>query len=297
MTNSPLKQGYIGRFAPSPSGDLHFGSLVAALASYLDAKAHGGQWLVRMEDIDPPREVPGAAASILRTLEAHHLFWDQTVLYQSQRLEAYAAAIEHLRALTYPCNCTRQRLLALPGAYDGHCCKHRPPKHSPQAIRLRTDKWPNPAMAKDVEYFDDIFLGPQHSPLAASGDFILRRKDGLFAYQLAVAVDDHYQGITHIIRGADLLDSTSRQRYLLALLKAPLPHYGHTPLALGCDGHKLSKQNHASPLDTQLANRNLLAALHFLGHSIPTELDRETDCNAILAWAIYNWRRQAVPHT
>ncbi len=291
---TPIKTNskpYIGRFAPSPTGKLHFGSLVAAVASYLDAKAHQGQWLLRMEDLDPPREEAGAADSILQSLEAHYLYWDQPVLYQSQRLDAYQEALEELRQYTYPCHCIRQRIIGLNGSYDGHCFKYPPPTSDPSAIRLIIDK----VSDKDiVERFDDIFLGLQTLPLTDYGDFIIRRKDGLFAYQLAVAVDDAYQNITHVIRGHDLLDSTSRQRYILSLLDMDVPEYGHTPLALGEDGHKLSKQTKATPINNNHAINNLIAALNFLGYSPPEEELSDKDGDSLMEWAIQRWQRQQV---
>lgn len=284
---------YIGRFAPSPTGKLHFGSLTSAVASYLDAKAHGGQWLVRMEDLDPPREEAGAAASILESLEAHHLYWDGPVLYQSTRLDAYAEIADKLQPLTYPCRCIRQRLIGLNGPYDSHCRYSPPAATDTTAQRIRID-----ALADNlalIETTPDLFQGPQTFPLADVGDFIIRRKDGLFAYQLAVAVDDHYQGVTHVIRGLDLLDSTSRQRYILRLLDAPLPEYGHLPLALGADGDKLSKQTRAQPLDNRQNFSNLIAALRFLGHPPPQDCLSESNCEQTLQWAVQHWQRSRVP--
>lgn len=290
---SPATACYIGRFAPSPTGKLHFGSLVTAVASYLDAKAHNGQWLVRIEDLDPPREEPGAADSILRSLEAHHLFWDQTPVYQSQRLEAYQLALNRLADFVYPCCCTRQRLSKMQGRYDGHCIQNPPTDINGTALRLPIDLLDS-NQSNSVENFEDCFLGKQYFPLTNTGDFVLRRKDHLFAYQLAVAVDDAYQGITHVIRGYDLLDSTSRQRYLLALFNKPLPDYGHTPLVLGSDGNKLSKQTKAKPLKNSQAMENLYAALVFLGYAIPKHLG-VSNCSELLNWARDHWRREQVP--
>jgi glutamyl-Q tRNA(Asp) synthetase len=285
---------YRGRFAPSPTGRLHFGSLVAALASYLDAKAHHGTWLVRMEDLDPPREEAGAGDSILRSLEAHSLFWDQAVLYQSSRLEAYEAALETLHDHIYYCGCTRQRVIDLGKRYDGFCRKQvTKPSATPCSIRVRMDHLEQPSL-NDAENFKDLFLGPQSFPLNDVGDFIIRRKDGLFAYQLAVAVDDHFQEITHVVRGFDLIDSTSRQRYLLSLLNHPLPEYGHTPLALGADGDKLSKQTRAQAIINEQAFDNLCLALIFLGHRPPNDFPRSR-CEDLLTWAIKNWKRSKVP--
>ena len=215
---------YIGRFAPSPTGPLHLGSLIAALASYLHAHSHNGQWLVRMEDLDPPREMPGAADSILRSLEAHGLHWHGEVMFQSQRLEAYQAALEslHSRQLVYPCDCTRARLTKLGGIYDGHC-RNRDNLQAPFAWRLKVQD-------RSIQ-FDDQWQGPQKQNLALElGDYILKRKDGLFAYQLAVVVDDIKQGVNWIIRGSDLLDSSARQLYLFELLGNASVNFGHIPV-------------------------------------------------------------------
>lgn len=256
-----------------------------------------------MEDLDPPREQPGAAASILKSLAAHHLFWDQPVLYQSRRLEAYRAALNTLKPFLYHCDCTRQRIAALGGRYDGHCRRHPPAGGKVTAIRIRADAFNapaeslfNPGQTTVVEHFHDLFLGPQTMPLSATGDFIVQRKDGLFAYQLAVVVDDHCQGITHVVRGADLLDSTGRQRYLLSLLHGNLPEYGHIPLALGEDGHKLSKQTQATPLNDQQAVSNLIAALRFLQHEPPPDVIATHNCSELLRWASHAWQRSRIPH-
>lgn len=290
---------YIGRFAPSPTGKLHFGSLVAALASYLDAKAHQGQWLLRMEDLDPPRAEAGAADSIIKSLEAHHLLWDQAILYQSSRLDAYQEILEQLPH--YRCSCTRQRIIELKGCYDQHCRLSAPAAEASTAIRLKVDQLA-PEQQQQAEQFTDLFIGPQTFPLAANGDIIIKRKDGLFAYQLAVAADDRYQGITHVVRGRDLIDSTGRQRYLLLMLNnlhddqlRALPEYGHTPLALGRDGDKLSKQTHAQALDDKSATDNLIAALRFLNHEPPLKDLDKLNCTTLLEWAIQAWDRNKVP--
>lgn len=289
----PPATTYRGRFAPSPSGPLHFGSLLAALGSYLDAKSEQGLWLLRMEDIDPPREQPGAADSILRSLEAHGLYWDESVLYQSQRLQTYRDSLSQLADAIYPCNCNRKRLAKLDWRYDGHCLQHPPSlEHDTFSLRLNTKRLP-PEHLGAVERFDDLFLGPQYWPLADQGDFVVLRKDGLFAYQLAVTVDDAYQGISHVIRGQDLLETTSRQRYLLTLMGKPSPYYGHLPLALDQQQQKLSKQNHAQPLDNAQAASNLLAALRFLG--LWPDFSDLPPCEQILQWAIRHWQRRQVP--
>lgn len=302
------QSSYIGRFAPSPTGNLHLGSLATALASYLDAKSHGGQWLVRMENIDPPREVAGAADNILRSLEAHELFWDQEVLYQSQRLDAYQEKLDELSTMCYECNCTRKRLITLNGCYDGHCLRSKPKNSKQTAIRLRIDQLNLPHQTQ-AENFEDIFQGKQFSPLSDIGDIIIRRKDSLFAYQLAVAVDDLYQNITHVIRGYDLIESTCRQRYIMLLLLAQsssnklhlpdtLPIYGHSPLVISDDGAKLSKQTHAEALDDKQSSSNLLKALAFLNHTPPIQELNSLSCKTLLEWAIKNWKRIKLPsHT
>ncbi|MFT6791844.1 MAG: glutamyl-Q tRNA(Asp) synthetase [Cellvibrionaceae bacterium] len=284
---------YVGRFAPSPTGKLHFGSLVTALASYLDARACQGSWLVRMEDLDPPREEDGAVSHILRALEAHHLHWDGSVLFQSQRLKDYAEALRKLHPYLYHCDCSRQRITALGGGYDGHCRWFPSPKKRSAALRIVIDALSSVSQ-HGLESFTDIFLGQQHISLKTTGDFILRRKDKFFAYQLAAAVDDGFQGITHVIRGRDLLDSSSRQRYLLTLLGHPLPCYGHVPLALGLDGFKLSKQTRADTIDNHRACKNLWQALQFLNQSPPQDLASSSP-RELLQWGVAHWRRQRLP--
>lgn len=292
---------YIGRFAPSPTGPLHFGSLLSALASYLDARQQQGQWLVRMEDLDPPREQPGAADAILHALEMHGLKWDNQVIYQSQRHQAYEEALEqlHQAGLVYPCSCSRQRLQLTGGIYDGHCRRHPPPTAKPTAQRLKVAALP-PTAPADITpdiHFHDRIQGSQHQDLANDiGDFIVRRKDRLFAYQLAVVIDDIHQGITHIIRGSDLLDSTPRQLYLFTLLGASLPKYGHIPVALNREGHKLSKQNLSPALVANRASDNLWQALVFLQQSPPTEL-QGASVEDILDWTVIHWRAEALPHS
>lgn len=287
MTDSP--PGPVGRFAPSPSGALHFGSLLAALASFLDIRQRGGRWLVRMEDLDPDREPPGAADEILRLLEAFQLHWDGEVIYQSQRLEAYAEALRHLEewGLTYPCSCTRRRVRDLGNRYDGYCARHPGAVRQPAAIRVRV-----PAGAIT---FDDRIQGRQSFDLSAiCGDFIIRRKDGLFAYQLAVAVDDGHQQITEVLRGSDLLDSTPRQIHLQRTLGLAVPRYAHIPVASNAAGQKLSKQHFARPLDAGHAGAYLYDALAFLGQSPPSGL-RGAAAGELLEWGIRHWDIQKVP--
>jgi len=292
---------YIGRFAPSPTGPLHFGSLLSALASYLEARLQRGRWLVRMEDLDPPREQTGAADAILHALEKHGLEWDDSVIYQSQRYQAYETALERLHqvGLVYPCSCSRQRLQLTGGIYDGHCRRHPPPPPKPTAQRLKVAALPAtaPGHIDPNIHFHDLIQGSQHQDLANDvGDFVLRRKDRLFAYQLAVVVDDIHQGITHVIRGSDLLDSTPRQLYLFELLAAAPPQYGHIPVALTREGHKLSKQNLSPALAANRASDNLWQALVFLQQSPPPEL-RGAPVPEILAWAMVHWQVAAVPHS
>ncbi len=230
---------YIGRFAPSPSGELHFGSLIAALGSYLQARARQGLWLVRIEDIDPPREVPCAAETILRQLEHYGLHWDGDVLWQSQRHHAYREALAwlHEQGLSYYCTCTRARIQSIGGIYDGHCRElHHGPDNA--AVRIRQQH--------PVTQFTDQLRGIIHADeKLAREDFIIHRRDGLFAYNLAVVVDDHFQGVSEIVRGADLIEPTVRQISLYQLFGWKVPDYIHLPLALNPQGAKLSKQNHA----------------------------------------------------
>lgn len=285
---------YRGRFAPSPTGPLHFGSLVAAVASYLEARIHHGSWLVRMEDLDPPREVAGAADDILRTLEKHGLHWDESVVYQSQRNDIYHAAIDnlHQRQLIYPCSCSRKDILrqladSELSVYPG-TCRHGLSKPAPQhAIRLLT---------VSQEYgFEDRILGYfGHNVGEVVGDFVLRRADGWFAYQLAVVIDDAEQGITDVVRGSDLLDNTPRQIYLQQLLGVAQPGYAHLPIAANKNGEKLSKQTMAEPVDDAIATINLLKALDFLGQHPPDELATDS-LNDIWQWAYEHWKLDNVP--
>jgi glutamyl-Q tRNA(Asp) synthetase len=284
-----------GRFAPSPTGPLHAGSLVAALGSYLEARRRGGQWQVRIEDVDAPRTVPGAADAILRALERCALFWDGPVLYQSQRTERYQAALESLESagLAYPCTCTRRELAHQPRApdggplYPGTCRGGVRQPDRPRAMRLRVTDAP--------VAFRDALQGPCRQRLAREiGDFVIRRADGLFAYQLAVVVDDADQGVTQVARGSDLLDSTPRQIYLQRLLGLPTPDYVHLPVALDAQGEKLSKQTHAPPLDERRPGPALVAALRFLGQQPPLELEREPPAR-VVDWALAHWRLVQVP--
>ncbi len=290
------KSSYIGRFAPSPTGPLHFGSLVSALASYLDAHHNGGKWLVRMEDLDPPREQAGAADAILRCLEAYGLEWDDSVVYQSQRYELYEDYLNrlHQQDLLYPCGCTRQDLQTMGGIYNGRCRSRTVNTSNPHAQRLKLYDLPTNFHFSDELGFTDLIQGEQTQNLRTqAGDQILKRKDGLYAYQLAVVVDDIEQGITHIIRGSDLLDVTARQIFLFQLLNALVPAFGHVTLASQPNGQKLSKQNLAPALEFKDASINLWQALKFLGQNPPQEL-----CSAapkeLLNWGKTNWKLDAI---
>ena len=286
-----------GRFAPSPSGPLHFGSLVAAVGSYLDARAAGGEWLVRMEDVDTPRNVAGAADSILKTLALFGFEWDGPVLYQSTRLEAYAAALEQLKqaGLAYGCACSRKEIAdsatrpAVDGglAYPGNCRAGLPAGRSVRAWRLR--------VTDDEIAFADRVQGSIAQHLERDvGDFVLRRADGLFAYQLAVVVDDEFQRISSIVRGADLLASTPRQIWLQRCLNCTTPSYAHLPVAANLAGEKLSKQTRAAPLRPEAVADQLVQALRFLGQAVPAELARASVAE-VWAWARAGWSFAAIP--
>ena len=250
---------YVGRFAPSPSGALHFGSLIAALGSYLRARSQQGKWLIRIEDIDPPREVKGAADDILRTLEAYGFEWDDVPLYQSQRTAAYQAQIDSLLAQdkAYFCQCSRKLIQSMGGIYDGHC-------HS--LLRAHTFGAVRIVNTAQVQEFDDNLMGHicADTPFAAE-DFIIKRSDGLYAYQLAVVLDDAYQGITEVVRGCDLIEASCRQLSLYQTFGLRAPEWLHFPLACLTPGFKLSKQNHAQAIDKQHPQASLNAALAFLG--------------------------------
>lgn len=267
---------YTGRFAPSPTGPLHMGSLVAAMASYLDAKAQHGRWLVRIEDLDFDRNVAGADQQILHSLQRCGMQWDDEVVWQSRRQALYAAALEQLGTQVYPCACSRKEIadsLLRSGAtagtaasqiYPGTCRHGLAAGKTPRAWRLRV-----PDGDAAVFRFTDRLCGPQVQNLASEvGDFVLKRADGFWAYQLAVVVDDAAQGITHVVRGADLLDSTARQMYLQQLLGLPVPRYLHVPVVTNADGEKLSKQTGALAFDrggNDLLHEALIPAAHFLG--------------------------------
>jgi glutamyl-Q tRNA(Asp) synthetase len=276
---------YRGRFAPSPTGSLHFGSLVAAVGSWLFARASGGRWIVRVEDLDPPREVPGADAEILATLAAFGMTSDEPVIRQSSRTNAYDDAFARLRAMDaiYPCWCSRADLAPFNGLHPAECVAPRDPARDP-SWRLRV---PARAIA-----FDDAIQGRIEQDLRAGiGDFVVKRADGWYAYQLAVVVDDAAQRITDVVRGADLVDSTPRQILLQELLGLPRVRYAHLPLALGADGRKLSKQERALAVDPATPLPALHAALAFLGQPIAGERSIE----ATLAAAVEGFDPARIP--
>lgn len=283
----------IGRFAPSPTGPLHFGSLLAALASYCETKSQGGLWLVRMEDLDKPREMAGAADHILRTLEGFGFEWDGKVVYQSQRSGFYQDALQQLKekSLIYNCDCSRKEIAdsynqrpaqhGIDGLVYPGTCRHKATIKTTHASRVIVN---DEAIA-----FTDSIQGELEQNLARDlGDFVLQRTDGLYAYQLAVVVDDFKQGITHILRGADLLDSTPRQIYLQQLLGYPTLQYAHIPVACNAAYEKLSKQTLAPAIDAAQASILLSQALDFLGQQAPKDL-REYSANDILQWAKQHW--------
>jgi glutamyl-Q tRNA(Asp) synthetase len=292
---------YTGRFAPSPTGPLHRGSLVAAMASYLDARVHEGRWLVRIEDIDEARTVPGAAEAILQCLAAFGMQWEGDVVWQSRRKALYQAAFERLGEYVYPCACTRKEIadsrigVASDGAaiYPGTCRNGLGPGKAARAYRLRV-----PDKGDDRVTFEDRWMGTVTQDLATEvGDFVLKRADGYWAYQLAVVVDDADQGVTHVVRGADLLDSTARQIYLQHLLGVPTPSYLHVPVVRNMNGEKLSKQTGALALDLTRPVEELLTAAQFLQLPL-NQVDSIDDFweNAIAAWAIRHAETGVYPH-
>ena len=289
------RSAYRGRFAPSPTGPFHFGSLVAATGSFLEARTNSGEWHLRMEDVDAPRCSMVAAGEILGALEACGFTWDGEVIWQSSRAHAYAAALERLKAAgrVFPCACTRKELadsaIGPDGAaiYPGTCRQGLQVGRALRSWRLRVG---------DARItFDDAVQGRIESDLASeSGDFIVLRADGLFAYQLAVVVDDAEAGITHVVRGADLLASTPRQILLQQCLGVPTPNYAHLPVAVNAAGEKLSKQTRAAPVDISRPGPALFAALEFLGQLPPLELS-SADVSELWTWARANWRLDRVP--
>jgi glutamyl-Q tRNA(Asp) synthetase len=283
-----MTQIYRGRFAPSPTGPLHFGSLVAAVASWLDARANNGEWLVRIEDIDPPRVFPDSARSILTSLEQHGLVWDGSVEYQSNHYAYYSDALKELTELgrTYPCSCSRADLAEMGGTYDGRCQNAPPAESEEHAIRFKVD---------EAACWQDLIQGPaQFDKPAIQGDFIVLRRDDLFSYQLAVAIDDWQQGITHVIRGYDLFDSTARQIMLLQALGKNVPQYAHFAVATDAEDAKLSKQSKAPAVEDELATANIISALQYLGQEIPHSAPKRSAAE-LMDMASRNWRLDKVP--
>ena len=290
-----IEKSYRGRFAPSPTGPLHFGSLVAAIGSYLDAKFNQGKWLVRIEDIDFQREVPGAVSEILFVLEKLGMEWDEEVVFQSRRLEAYREALNRLEKqnLIYPCTCSRKEIadssiIGLGGPiYPGTCLKNPSLSDKVCSLRIQTNQ-------NEIQ-FQDILKGLYVQKLKREiGDFVLRRADGIYAYQLAVVVDDAEQGITHVVRGADLLDSTPRQIFLQRLLGYSTPRYMHLPVVTNAAGEKLSKQTNAEPIDMANVLPQLVKALCFLGQAPPAVI-LEGDISSFWQWARENWQVNLIP--
>ena len=286
---------YKGRFAPSPTGPLHFGSLIAAVASYLEAKAQQGKWLLRMEDVDKPREMPSAADAILNGLEAFGFEWDGSIVYQSERLEAYAEALIKLqnKGLVYPCACSRKEiadsaLLGIDGLiYPGTCRNGLAAGKTARAWRIKVED--------RTLTFNDAIQGVVSQNLSKDiGDFVLKRADGFYAYQLAVVVDDAEQGITHVLRGADLLDSTPRQMYLQQALDYPQPSYAHVPVAANSRGEKLSKQTLAQALNIEKRALELWDALDFLGQRPPAAL-QQANLKTLWDWAKAHWSLANIP--
>ena len=280
--------GYIGRFAPSPTGHLHFGSLVTALGSFLQAKSQSGQWLLRIEDIDPLREVAGANDSIMRCLEAHHLIWDGEAVHQRNRSDLYNEKIQYLieQGLTYHCRCTRTQLASL--MFGQLCdCVNQNLSVENCAVRFRNHN-------AHSQFHDELLGQVDLLERGISTQFAVKRKDTLVAYQLAVVVDDIQQGITEVARGADLIDSTFFQLALYQAFDSPAPKFLHFPMVLSKAGEKLSKQNHACEVDVNDAATNLISALEFLGLSPTKELKRESVQN-ILSWAIQVWDLSHIP--
>jgi len=289
---------YRGRFAPSPTGPLHFGSLIAAVGSYLQARSQNGEWWLRIENIDPPREAKGAISAILYSLEAHGLTWDGEAQYQHARQIRYAEALDEIQrsGRLYACSCSRQQIASARGQttgpliYPGTCRGKAKPQHGPHALRADT--------RNSVIKFRDMVQGYQQIDLAKeSGDFVLQRADGLYSYQLAVALDDVEQGMTEVVRGSDLLDSTPRQIFVQQLLGYAPPGYAHLPVAVDpTSGHKLSKQTLAPALNDKTATQNLWQALEFLGQQPPLAL-RESNLEEFWSWAIPHWQFNLIPRT
>lgn len=279
---------YVGRFAPSPTGPLHFGSLLAALASFFDARHHHGKWLIRMEDLDPPREMPQAQERILEALDVYQLYSDEPIIYQSQRSDVYQQALDQLikNQFAFPCTCSRKQLASVNGIHFGNChCQIQDPSIQ-FAWRFDCQSQKN----SDLALFQDALQGEFSQSLQQDiGDFVIKRKDQLWAYQLAMVVDDYLQGITHVVRGIDLIDSTLRQNLLQHALGYSAPQYAHIPVACAKNGQKLSKQNLAPALDLVNPKDNLWRALSWLRQDPPESL-RSASVKEMLAWGIEHWQ-------
>jgi len=279
----------LARFAPSPTGPLHLGSLLAAVGSYLDARANGARWLVRIEDLDTPRVIPGCADDMLRTLEAFGFEWEGEVLFQSTRRAAYAEALATLTDAkrVFACSCSRKDLAGVDDESQGYpgTCRLGPTKPGPTALRFR--------VSDRSIHFADLCLGPQHFDLTRCGDVVVQRRDGIASYQLAVVVDDAFQGVTRVVRGADLLTSTPWQIDLQEALALPTPIYGHLPLLLEPDGAKLSKTDRAAPIDPLLAPKLLISTLTHLSQAPPPGL-AHSSIKDVWNWALEHWNPQAL---
>jgi glutamyl-Q tRNA(Asp) synthetase len=276
----PDKQPYIGRFAPSPTGPLHLGSLYTALASFLQARSRQGLWLLRIDDLDFPRNIKGSADSILKTLDAFGLHWDSSVVYQSQCLDSYHEILDQLAwdQLIYPCTCTRKTLTAI---YSGACRSKQTQSDSPNSYRIKTDN-------RIISFKDELQGLISHDLAEQHGDFILKRKDRIIAYQFAVVIDDDRQHINHVVRGYDLLDSTPRQIYLQQVLGLVTPDYMHVPVIIDEQGYKLSKQTRATAVDLKQPHAVIFELLTLLKQNPPSEL-QQAPSTELIAWAIEHW--------
>ncbi|MDD5320974.1 MAG: tRNA glutamyl-Q(34) synthetase GluQRS [Methylococcales bacterium] len=275
-----INKSYIGRFAPSPTGPLHLGSLYTALASFLQARSRHGKWLLRIDDLDTPRNIKGSADSILKTLDAFGLHWDDSVVYQSQHLGIYDEILDKLakNKLVYPCSCSRKTLTAI---YSGLCRNKQSPRNSPYSLRIKTDE--------RIISFDDELQGLiSHNLALQHGDFILKRKDRIIAYQFAVVIDDDRQQVNHIVRGFDLLESTPRQIYLQKTLGIATPGYMHVPVIIDEQGYKLSKQTRATAVDVRTPEAVIFGLLKLLKQNPPRELQHAPSTEQ-LNWAIDHW--------
>ena len=274
------KLPYIGRFAPSPTGPLHLGSLYTALASFLQARSQQGLWLLRIDDLDTPRNIKGSADSILKTLDAFGLHWDNSVVYQSQTLDVYHEILDQLvkDKLIYPCTCSRKTLTAI---YSGVCRDKQTLPNSPYSLRIKTDN-------RSISFEDELQGFISHNLTEKHGDFILKRKDQIIAYQFAVVIDDDRQHINHVVRGVDLLDSTPRQIYLQQILGLVTPDYMHVPVIIDEQGYKLSKQTRATAVDLKKPHAVIFELLALLKQNPPSEL-QHAPSTELLNWAVEHW--------